>query len=204
MKNRTRALAIAVTSIAGAAAIAAVSGARTRVAAWSTGTAYVAFVLLAVSLSLGPLNVLRERHNPVHSVLRRDFGMAAGIAAITHTLLGLQVHMGGSVGRYFTLPDHVSPSRVAFVTTNYAGLAASLVLLILVAISNNISIRAVGLERWKSVQRIVYFAAVATAVHGLLYQLIEKRFLGAVAFLAVASLAVLMLQLRGRKAKTAA
>ena len=46
---------------------------------FSTATAYVGIGLLAVTLSLGPLNVLRRRPNPVSFNLRRDFGIWSAI-----------------------------------------------------------------------------------------------------------------------------
>lgn len=134
-------------------------------------------------------------------MVRRDFGIAAGVAALIHTILGLQVHMGGRLVRYFTLPSPSSSSGLAFVSTNYIGLAAAIVFLGLVAISNNCSIRMLGLDRWKRLQRFVYGAAIATVVHGLLYQLIEKRFAGAIGFVCIMSIGVLVLQLRGRNAR---
>ena len=41
----------------------------------STATAYASIVLLAVALSIGPLNVLRGKPNPLSSYLRRDVGI---------------------------------------------------------------------------------------------------------------------------------
>ena len=200
LTNRTRVVAIAVVSTALAAAIARLIHARSVIEAWSFGSAYVAFLLLAISLSLGPLNLLRRRHNPVHSTLRRDFGIASGIAAIVHTLLGLQVHMGGDLSRYFLPSAPPTSQNTAFVTANYVGLTSALVLALLVTISNNISIRRLGLPRWKKVQRTVYVAAIAAIVHGLLYQLLEKRMPVLIGFVIAVSLAVAVLQLNGRRA----
>lgn len=197
LKNRIRIAGIAVTSVAAAAGIAAISGARSEIEAWSIGSAYAGFTLLAVSLSLGPINVLRKRHNPAHSVLRRDFGIGAGVAGLVHTALGIQVHMGGEIIRYFTLPEPRRASGMVFVSANYLGLIASVVLVLLVSISNNVSIRKMGIERWKKTQRLVYAAAAATLLHGLLYQLLEKRGAPGVSLVLLALLVVLVLQVRG-------
>ena len=51
-------------------------------------------------------------------------------AGIVHTVVGLQVHMRGEIARYF-LPDAgraLSKSTLAFLTANYTGLAATLLL----------------------------------------------------------------------------
>lgn len=143
--------------------------------AWSMGTAYAAFFFLAAATALGPLNVIRRRVNPVHSALRRDTGIIAGMTALVHTVLGLQVHMGGNLSRYFVPPSTASPRSTVFIASNYLGLFSALVLAVLVAISNNAAIRAFGLAAWKRVQRTAYFAVAAAVVHGLLYQLLEKR-----------------------------
>ena len=179
------------------AVIARASGSDSAIEGWSIGSAYAAFTLMVVSLSLGPLNIMRRRHNPTHNVLRRDFGIAAGIAALLHTALGLQVHMKGDIVRYFALPDPALVSAKVFVAANYLGLLAAFILAILVVISNNISIRSLGLDRWKRMQRMVYLAAVATVLHGVLYQILETRAIPAVVLLLLVSLAVLVLQLRG-------
>jgi sulfoxide reductase heme-binding subunit YedZ len=107
--------------------------------------------------------------------MRRDIGIAGGVAALVHTLLGLQVHMGGALSKYFLLPPDPDATAYAFVGTNWIGLISALLLLGLVTISNNISIRMIGLDRWKKIQRLAYLAVVAAFAHGILYQLLEKR-----------------------------
>ena len=52
-------------------------------------------VFFAVSLCLGPWNVLRGRPNPTSFHLRRDVGIWAGILANVHTAIGLRVHLRG-------------------------------------------------------------------------------------------------------------
>ena len=146
---------------------------------------------------LGPLNVLRRKHNPVHSAVRRDVGIAAGIAGLVHTALGLQVHFGGALAKYFFIESGASLSRWAFVTTNWLGLLSAVVLATLVAISNNAGVRSLGLPRWKKVQRTAYIAAAAAVLHGIVYQMLEKRNPLLIAFVAVCSTAVLVIQLKG-------
>ncbi len=175
MKGRARLVALAGASAGVAAIVAHWSGAGSSVEAWSLGTAYSAFFLLSVSIALGPLKVMLRRANPAHSALRRDVGIAAGITALVHTALGLQVHMGGDLSRYFLLPPVKSAGSTVFVVSNYLGLISAVVLAGLVAISNNSSIRAFGLGLWKKAQRTAYVAVAAAIVHGLLYQILEGR-----------------------------
>jgi sulfoxide reductase heme-binding subunit YedZ len=58
---------------------------------------------------------------------------------------------------------------------NYTGLIAAMLLLLLLLISNDVSLRNLGLRRWKTLQRFSYFAFVVTVAHGVAYQVIEKR-----------------------------
>ncbi|MCU1223517.1 MAG: hypothetical protein JWQ42_1610 [Edaphobacter sp.] len=60
---------------------------------------------------------------------------------------------------------------------NLVGLGAALLFLMLLVISNDISLRALGIRRWKSLQRWTYAALALTAAHGIAYQMTEKRHL---------------------------
>jgi len=177
---------------------------RSRVEAISFATAYAGLAMLAAALVLGPLNLLRQRPNPVSTDLRRDVGLWAGLWGVAHTIAGLQVHMGGDLRRYF-LPaaggSPVSRSTAAFVTANYLGLVAALLLLLLMLLSNDIALRTLGLGRWKWLQRSSYVVRGHVILHGALYQLLEKRRVGLVfAFLVITGFAVL-LQVAGVRAR---
>jgi sulfoxide reductase heme-binding subunit YedZ len=200
MRIRLRAGLIAAASLAVSVLITATNPQGTRIEEWSIATAYVAILLLAITLILGPLNLLRRRRNPTHSVIRRDFGIAAGICSLIHTALGLQVHMGGRLVRYFTLPDNPSSGLTAFLVANYLGLMSAGMLLMLVVISNDIAIRRLGLARWKRTQRLLYPAVIGVAAHGFIYQFLEKRALAGILVLAAAFLGVGWVQLRGAAA----
>lgn len=140
----------------------------------SIGTAYPALFLIAAALLLGPLNVLRRKHNPVSFDLRRDVGIWAGISAVVHAAIGLNVHLRGRMWLYFVNVDH-SLRRDAFGLANYTGTAAVLVFLLLLSLSNDLSLRKMGAIRWKSLQRWTYAAVVLTAVHAIAYQRVEGR-----------------------------
>jgi sulfoxide reductase heme-binding subunit YedZ len=58
---------------------------------------------------------------------------------------------------------------------NFTGLGAALLFLMLLAISNDLSLRTLKTRRWKSLQRWTYAAFLLTGAHGVAYQLIEKR-----------------------------
>ena len=150
---------------------------------------------------LGPLNILRQKHNPVHSAVRRDVGITAGIAALVHTVLGLQVHMGGTLMGYFTVPSPGGPTAVAFVAANYIGLLSAAILAVLVSISNNVGVRSLGLPRWKKIQRAAYVAAAAAVVHGVIYQVLESRRLAIIIFVVGTAAVVVVVQVRGARAR---
>ena len=67
----------------------------------------------------------------------------------------------------------------------------------LLGISNDISLRALGIRRWKSLQRWTYAALALTAAHGIAYQLVEKRRLPWVLVFAAAIVAVSATQVVG-------
>lgn len=167
----------------------------------SIGTGYVGVVFLAAALIIGPLNILRGVSNPLSSYLRRDIGIMAGIFAVAHTIVGLQAHMDGDFVRYFfqrTANGDVGPVRFdAFGIANYLGLIAVLIVLVLLVISNNVSLRKLGPRRWKGIQRYAYLAAGLVAIHGVIYQVIERRQSAFIACLIVIAAAAGIMQYLG-------
>jgi len=167
----------------------------------SMGSAYASLALLALSLAIGPWNRLRRLPNPVSGYLRRDIGIWAGILGVFHVVVGLQVHFKGKMWLYFVPSPDASyrfPVRIdPFGIANWVGLFATLVLLLLLALSNDASLRALGRDRWKSLQRWNYAGALLALAHGALYQFVEKRqWPFVVGMLAIAA-AALAMQLAG-------
>lgn len=156
----------------------------------SMATAYASVPFFALTLLIGPWNVLRRRPNPVSTYLRRDLGIWAGTLGLAHVVFGLQVHFPGRMWAYF-VPQPELGSRLPirldlFGGANYTGLAATLILIALLALSNNVSLRALGSRRWKALQRWNYAGAALVLTHGALYQIVEKRALGYVLAFAAA------------------
>lgn len=142
----------------------------------SLATAYAALVFLAVTLALGPWKVFTRRTNPISFDVRRDFGIWAGILALVHTGIGLTVHLRGRMWMYFFKRLHpLAIQNTEFGAANYIGLLSALLFLLLLAISNDLSLRSFGTRRWKSLQRWTYAAAILAVAHGVLFQLVEKR-----------------------------
>jgi methionine sulfoxide reductase heme-binding subunit len=168
----------------------------------SMASAYGSLALLALSLMIGPWNRLRRRPNPVSGYLRRDIGIWAGVLGIVHVVFGLQVHFVGRMWLYFVPETWRSfPLRLdLFGFTNYAGLAATLILVLLLALSNDASLRALGPARWKSLQRWNYAGAALVVAHGIVYMVLEKRTPAFIAAFAVLVLLAAGLQLAGYRA----
>lgn len=166
----------------------------------SMGTAYAGLLFIAATLIIGPLHVLRGTTNPLSTYLRRDIGIVGGIFALIHTIIGFQVHLRGDIIQYFfyrTPKDIYSFRHDIFGLANYFGLADTLIVLVLLTISNNLSIRTLGATRWKAIQRWNYVGAIFMLTHGVLYQTIEKRMIAFVAGLLIVAAAVTVMQFSG-------
>jgi sulfoxide reductase heme-binding subunit YedZ len=168
---------------------------------FTVSTAYVGLFFLAAALIIGPLNVLRKVPNPLSTYLRRDIGIIAGILAIAHTIIGLLVHFGGDFVQYFfyRTPTGIVGVRFdVFGIANHVGLIAALIILILLCISNNVSIRRLGPARWKEIQRWNYIGAIAVILHALLYQVVVTRQkLAFIACVLIVTAVTVVLQLLG-------
>jgi sulfoxide reductase heme-binding subunit YedZ len=128
----------------------------------------------------GPLNLLRNRRNPISTDLRRDLGIFSAIISLAHVVLGLQVHLKGRMLQYFFYPPNQRHSLLGlrldlFGFANDTGLLAALAIAFLLMLSNDLSLRRLGGRRWKSLQRWNYGLFALVVIHGIAYQFIEKR-----------------------------
>jgi sulfoxide reductase heme-binding subunit YedZ len=142
----------------------------------SFATAYPALILLAATLMIGPLKYMAGERLAVSLDLRRDVGIWAGIMGLLHTGIGQCVHLRGRPWLYYVYAPtdkvkHVIPIRHdMFGFANFTGLAAALILLALLATSNDASLRALGTPGWKQLQRWNYYGFGLTALHTFAYQ----------------------------------
>lgn len=145
---------------------------------WSMGTGYASIILLAVTLLIGPLNIYTKRLNPVSTDLRRDVGIWCGLTGLVHLVIGIQVHMG-NIWLYFFKAiqgdDSYKLRSDLFGFSNYTGLIAGLLLVVLLALSNDISLKWLRSKQWKSIQRWNYVLFALVLAHSIMYQIIEKR-----------------------------
>jgi DMSO/TMAO reductase YedYZ heme-binding membrane subunit len=90
------------------------------------------------------------------------------------------------------------PLRIdGFGGANHLGVVASVLLLVLLALSSDTALRRLGSKRWKRWQRLNYWSALAILGHGVLYQLLERRQIGLVILFATVVLVTLLFQLLG-------
>lgn len=167
---------------------------------WSMGTAYAGLALLGFTLLVGAINVLRSRPNPTSSDLTRDAGITATLVTLVHVGVGLFVHMGNPLLYFFFPPgeERLIPLRYdPFGLTNWLGLAATLILIILFATSNDLSLRKLGKRRWKTLQRMNYFLFGGVALHGIVYQILEKRTVPLIMLFGLMVVVVAIVQLAG-------
>lgn len=141
----------------------------------SFATAYPALILLALTLLIGPWRLLMRRPMAKSVDIRRDFGIWAGIFGFLHAAVGQFVHLRGRPWLYYIYENwqlkHTQPVRFdLFGLANYSGLFATLILLALLATSNDASLRALKPSGWKQLQRWNYVGFALTGIHTFAYQ----------------------------------
>lgn len=146
----------------------------------SMSFAYSSLIMLAVTLSIGSVNLLRHRSNPVHNALRRAFGVGTALFALMHLMIAITIHWDGWAlwWQFIRLNDAGLPITLRLDEhgiANNIGLALAGILTCLVGLSTNRAIKGLGLHRWKRAQQFVYISAILMFIHGLLYQNIEAR-----------------------------
>jgi methionine sulfoxide reductase heme-binding subunit len=169
-------LPLAVAGAVGVVVLTAVSpshgGFSLRQLASPTGD--VALVLLAVTLLIGPANLLLRRRNPVSSYLRRDVGTWTAVWSAVHVIVSLQGHGGGtfSFADYF-LADG-KPLVTSFGLGNWTGLAATVLVMLLLVVSTDRYLRELKAARWKDLQRVNYTLFALVVVHALFYGVLRR------------------------------
>lgn len=145
----------------------------------SMSTAYAGMIFIAVTLILGPLNILFNKTNPISTCLRRDIGIWAGMLSVTHVIFGLQRHFDGKFWLYFVRVAEQGQGFTlhydVFGLSNYSGLIATLICITLLVLSNNMSLKMLGAARWKNIQRYNYVLFFLVFIHGILFQLSVER-----------------------------
>ena len=138
--------------------------------------------------------------NPVSSDLRRDIGIWAGLLGILHAGVGQFVHLRGRPWLYYVYgptEHHRGIRHDLFGLANYTGALGTLVLIVLLATSNDFSLRRFGKQTWKRLQRWNYAVFALIAVHSFAFQGVETQKRQWVLTVATCVLAALALQISG-------
>lgn len=140
-------------------------------------TGYISMILLVISLLIGPVNLFLKKSNPPSSYFRRDLGIYAGILAIVHSITGLFVHLRGQMWQYFFYhTDQGYTLRFDdFGWANETGLMAALLVILLLATSNDYSIKKLKPLKWKNIQRLTYVMFILVLFHCLYYRIIGNN-----------------------------
>lgn len=139
---------------------------------------YLSLLLIALTLLIGPLHLLRSRRNPVNIDLRRDVGIWAALTGCLHVLLVLRGNIGdGEALLYFLRRGccGYTPLLTIYGLSNDAGLFATVLLLLLLVTSNTLSLRLLKGKRWKLLQRLTYLLIALAVAHTLGYQYLNLR-----------------------------
>ena len=147
---------------------------RSFVRRFTIATGYVATGLLAITLVIGPVNLVLRRRNPVSSYLRRDVGAWTAAFSLVHVFFGLQVHaLLADFLTYFFASDG-SPLTNSFGLGNWTGLAATVIVVGLLAISSNYALRKLTARPWKRLQRLNYVLFGLVVAHAIFYGALSR------------------------------
>ncbi len=138
---------------------------------FTVATGYLALGYVALTLLIGPANLLLGRRTPVSNYLSRDVGTWATIGSVVHTIFALQVHGSGRIRDFlaFFIGADGSPLLNSFGLGNWTGLAALTIVVGLLAISSDAALRKLKAPNWKRLQRLNYALFVLTILHAFFY-----------------------------------
>jgi methionine sulfoxide reductase heme-binding subunit len=164
----------------------------------TTATGYVALALLALTLLIGPANLLLRRRNPVSSYLRRDVGAWTALFSGVHVVVSLEVHGSGQIRDFldFFVVDG-SPLRNSFGLGNWTGLAALVIVAGLLALSSDAALRKLKARNWKRLQRLNYVLFALVIAHAFFYGALLRETSPYTVLLGLTVLAVVVGQVAG-------
>jgi sulfoxide reductase heme-binding subunit YedZ len=169
-------LPLALGSAVGVAVLVVVSPAHGgfSITQLASPTGDVALVLLALTLLIGPANLLLRRRNPVNSYLRRDVGIWTAILSLVHVIFGFQGHSSDTFGfvDYFIADGR--PLTDSFGLGNWTGLAATVIVTALLILSTDRHLRELKAKRWKDLQRLNYTLLVLVILHAIFYGALKR------------------------------
>jgi methionine sulfoxide reductase heme-binding subunit len=165
---------------------------------FTVATGYVAFALLALTLLIGPVNLLLRRRLPVSSYLRRDVGAWTALFSGVHVIVSLMVHGSGQIQHFidFFVADG-SPLTNSFGLGNWTGLAALVIVAMLLALSSDAALRRLKARNWKRLQRLNYALFALVIAHSFFYGALLRETSPYTILLLLIALAVVVAQVVG-------
>jgi sulfoxide reductase heme-binding subunit YedZ len=93
---------------------------------FTVATGYLGLGLLAVTLLLGPANLVFRRRNPVSTYLRRDVGIWTAIFSVAHLICAVLIHVSHDSGLissfvHFFVAENGRPLTNSFGWGNWIG-----------------------------------------------------------------------------------
>jgi len=195
---------LAVVSISVLLAAAVIGEPAAAVDQVSLASAYLFLFLISVVLLLGPLRTLQTGRVMINQTLRRDIAIWCALMGLVHLLAGsvesmtpvyLDVFVNHAVN-----PPSASTREGLFFWSAIAGFIIGLLLIVLLALSNNWSLKLIGQRWWKRLHRLSYIVFILTVLHGFAFQVLESRFWGGYALVVVMTLIVCIAQVLGIRA----
>ena len=140
----------------------------------TVATGYLGLGFLALTLLLGPANLILRRRNPVSSYLRRDLGLWAAGFSVVHLLAAVlaPVSHGSELFRailHFFLTEDGGLLTNRFGLGNWVGLAGLVIVIGLLAISSDRALRGLKAGPWKWLQRLNYAVFALVILHAFFY-----------------------------------
>jgi len=140
----------------------------------TVATGYVGIGLLAITLLIGPVNLVLGKRNPVSTYLRRDLGIWAAILSVVHVALAVAIHVSHGSGVvtavvHFFIAEDGRPLTNSFGWGNWTGLTALVIVLGLLATSSDAALRMLKARPWKWLQRLTYALFVLVVLHADFY-----------------------------------
>jgi sulfoxide reductase heme-binding subunit YedZ len=141
---------------------------------FTVASGYLAVVLLAVTLLLGPANLVLQRRNPISTYLRRDVGIWTAAFSVVHVIAAAMIHvshgsdLGAAVLHFFVAEDGALLTN-SFGLGNWTGLAAVAIVLVLLATSSDVALKTLKAKPWKWLQRLTYAVFALVILHAFFY-----------------------------------
>jgi len=155
-------------------------------------SAYLFLLLISFVLLVGPVRAVRTGRVTINHTLRRDVAIWSALMGLVHLVAGAAESMTPVYLEAFVThavnPPSATMREAFFFWSAIVGFIIGLLLLVLLALSNNWSMTLIGQRWWKRLHRLSYIIFALTILHGLGFQVLESRWwvgyglVGALAF----------------------